>query len=194
MTKRRMKLLPRIIIGLFTVFLVCMFLIGIWDVFFRKTHYPIAYSEEVSLASSALGVDEAVIYATIYCESSFNKDAVSNMDARGLMQILPDTFEWLCEQEGLEPDAEMLFDPQTNIYYGTKFLSILYERYGNWDAAHAAYHAGHGRVDKWFENGDVVIDAEGSLTGIPIDATAVYVKKINRAKSGYIELLEEKEK
>jgi soluble lytic murein transglycosylase len=170
-----------------------MFIVGIWDVFFRKSYYPIAYEEEVSLASSALGVDEAVIYATIYCESSFNKEAVSNMDARGLMQILPETFEWLCELEGFESDTELLFDPQINVYYGTKFLSILYERYGNWDVAHAAYHAGHGRVDKWLENGEVVIDADGALTGIPIDATRVYVERINRAKSGYIKLLEDKE-
>jgi soluble lytic murein transglycosylase len=93
-----------------------------------------------------------------------------------------------------EFDEEKLFDPSTNIRYGTMFLSILYERYGNWDAVYAAYHAGHGRVDKWFEDGTVIIDADGNLTGIPIDATAVYVERVNKAKSIYTELLSKEEK
>ena len=74
------------------------------------------------------------------------------------------------------------------------FLSILYDRYENWDAVHAAYHAGHGRVDGWFESGEVIIDADGNLTGIPIDATSVYVERINSAKKVYTELLAKEKK
>ena len=190
MTKRKMRLLPKVVIILFTMFILFLFVLGVWDTFFRKNYYPITYEEEVTLASDTFGIDKAVIYSIIYCESSFNKDAVSNMDARGLMQMLPSTYEWLCSVDGIEYIEENLFDPQENVYYGTMYLSMLYDKYENWDAVFAAYHAGNGRVDKWFESGTVVVDAEGKLTGIPIDATAVYVEKVNSALDAYIKLLE----
>lgn len=190
MNKRKMRLLPKIIIALFILFILFLFVLGVWDTFFRKNYYPIAYEEEVSLASEAFGIDEAVIYSIIYCESSFNRDAVSNMNAKGLMQMLPSTYEWLCSLDETEYVEDDLFDPEKNIHYGTKYISMLYDKYENWDAVFAAYHAGNGRVDKWFEDGTVVVDAEGKLTGIPIDATAVYVDKINSALVEYIKLLE----
>lgn len=185
-----MRLLPKIVIVLFVLFILFLFCLGVFDAFFHKKYYPIAYEEEVALASDTYGIDEAIIYSIIYCESSFNREAVSNLDARGLMQMLPSTYEWLCSLDGVEYDEENLFDPQENIYYGTRYLSMLYDRYENWDAVFAAYHAGNGRVDKWLEEGTVVIDAEGKLTGVPIEATAVYVEKVNAALAQYIKLLE----
>lgn len=190
MNKRKMRLLPKIIITLLVLFILFLFVLGVWDTFFRRNYYPIAYEEEITLASESFGVDEAIIYSIIYCESSFNREAVSNMDARGLMQMLPSTYEWLCSLDGAEYVEEDLFDPQKNIYYGTKYLSMLYNKYENWDAVFAAYHAGNGRVDKWFEEGKLVIDADGKLTGIPIVATNVYVEKVNTALTQYIKLLE----
>lgn len=192
--KRKLRPIPKLIITVFVLFIVFLFFLGIWDTFFRASHYPMAYKEEITAACEEFGIDVETVFATIYCESSFNKEAVSNMNARGLMQLLPDTFEWLCTREGVEYDEEMLFDPATNIRYGTMFLSILYDRYENWDAVHAAYHAGHGRVDGWFERGEVIIDADGNLTGIPIDATSVYVERINSAKKVYTELLAKEKK
>jgi len=190
LSKRKMRLLPRIIIIVFALFIFFLFALGVWDTFFHKNYYPIAYEEEVALASDTFGVDEAIIYSIIYCESSFNREAVSNLDARGLMQMIPTTYEWLCELDGIEYAEENLFDAQENVYYGTKYLSMLYEKYKNWDAVFAAYHAGNGRVDKWLEDGTVVIDADGKLTGIPINATEVYVEKVNDALAQYIKLLE----
>ena len=186
-----MKLVPKIVIISLLVLIIFFFGLGVYDVFFGGNYYPVAYEEEIKAASEEFGVEEHIIYATIYCESSFDKNAVSNMDAHGLMQLLPSTFEWLAGRECTE---EELHDPALNILYGTKYLSILYKRYNNWDMAHAAYHAGNGRVDKWIEEGEVVVDADGRLTGIPIRATEVYVEKVNSAKEKYIEILEKEEK
>ena len=36
-----------------------------------------------------------MLAALVYCESSFREDAVSSVGAIGLMQIMPDTGEWL---------------------------------------------------------------------------------------------------
>ncbi len=189
-----MRPLPKIILGALALFLLFLFVLGVREVFFKKNYYPIYFENEVKLASDTFGVDEEIIYSVIYCESSFDKSAVSNMGAVGLMQLLPETLEWLCMRDGAEYSEEMLLDPEKNIYYGTMFLSMMFDRYENWDAAHAAYHAGHTRVDNWFADGTVVIDAEGRLTGIPIKATDVYVNKIRTAKKAYIKLLDKEEK
>ncbi len=194
MNKRHMRLAPKIVIGTFVVFLLFLFVLGVREVFFKKNYYPIEFEKEVESASKIFGVDESVIYSVIYCESSFKKSAESNMGAVGLMQLLPETLEWLCGKEGVEYNSDFLLNPEKNIYYGTMFLSILYDKYENWDLVHAAYHAGHTRVDNWIEEGTVVIDADGNLTGIPIKATDVYVEKINTAKKAYIKLLDKEEK
>lgn len=194
MNKRRMRPLPKIIISLFIIFIVFLFILGVLQLFRREKVYPIHYRDEVESAAETFGIDESTVYAVIYCESSFKKDVVSNMGAVGLMQLLPETLEWLCQREGVEYSQTLLTDPETNIYYGTMFLSILYDYFENWDAVHAAYHAGHTRVKNWLDDGTCVIDSDGNLFGIPIDATRVYVERINDAKYGYIKTLEKEQK
>lgn len=191
MQKRKIRPLPLIIILTLTILLAILFILGVYDVFFGKKSYPVKYKDEIRLASQTYNVDEHIIYATIFCESNFDKNAVSGMNAKGLMQLLPETYEWL---SGEEATNENIFNPEKNILYGTKYLSVLYNHYdGNWDSVHAAYHAGNGRVDRWYEEGTVVVDAEGNLTGIPLKATAVYVDRINEAKKAYIKIIGTKE-
>ena len=194
MNKRRMRPLPKIIISLLLVFIAFLFVLGVSELFRREKVYPIHYREEVKSASEKFGIDESTVFAVIYCESGFDKDAVSNMGAVGLMQILPETLEWLCEKDGVDYSEDFLTSPEKNIYYGTMFMSILYDYFENWDAVHAAYHAGHTRVRNWLDEGVCVIDADGNLFGIPIDATRVYVDRINAAKDGYIKTLEKEQK
>ena len=57
--------------------------------------YPLKYQDEVKAASEKYNVDEALIYGVIKTESNFNPDAVSHAGAIGLMQITPETFEWI---------------------------------------------------------------------------------------------------
>jgi soluble lytic murein transglycosylase len=193
LNRRKLRPLPKIVISLFIVFILFLFCFGIREVFFRP-NYPIAFEKEVSLASEAFGVDKSIIYSVIYCESSFDKDALSNMGAVGLMQLLPDTMEWLCTRDGVEYNEEYLYNPEKNIYYGAMFLSILYEKYKSWETVFAAYHAGHTRVDNWIEKGQAVILADGSFKGIPISATEVYVEKIVKTRNEYTKILEKKDK
>ncbi len=173
--------------------LLC-FVLGVREVFFKKNYYPIEFKKEVQAASEIFQVPEETLYSVIYCESSFRPHVESNMGAVGLMQLLPETLEWLCSREGSEYSEEYLLDPEKNIYYGAMFLSILYDKYENWDCVHAAYHAGHSRLDTWLLEGECIIDADGRLTGIPIKATEVYVDKINTARLAYIKLLDKEEK
>jgi soluble lytic murein transglycosylase len=155
----------------------------IWDKVDRA-NYPRDYSEYVEQYAGQYGVPEAVVYAVIKTESSFSSGAVSDAGAVGLMQIMPDTFNWLMTMTKESLEEGMLYDPATNIKYGTYYLSYLYLRYNSWDEVFAAYNAGHGNVDEWLED-EQYTDKDGKLSRIPFEETKNYVKKVNNAIDVY---------
>ena len=191
MKRRKLRILPGLL-SIFTLLLVVVAIIII--VCTREAPLPVEYPEIVESVAFEEGVPENVLYAVIYTESSFVSDAVSAAGAIGLMQMLPETAEWLCSREGVEFDKEMLIDPEFNIKYGAKYLKILYDRYENWDAAHAAYHAGFSRVDSWLEEGTAYYNDDGQLKGIPLTSTDLYVNKIRGLREKYFKQLQEEEK
>ena len=119
-----------------------------FDDMLQKKLNPIKYEESVSKYSEAYNVPEPIIYAVINTESSFQPDALSSKGAIGLMQITPTAFEWLCMKEGTTRDHLLLYDPDTNIKYGTFMLSLLQNEFKNWETVFAAYNAGRGRVNE----------------------------------------------
>ena len=157
-----------------------------------KAIYPRTYSELVSKYAAEYNVPEDVIYATIKVESSFDPEAVSSAGARGLMQMLPSTFEWLTADEhlGEHLDAKSLFDPEVSIRYGVYYLKYLYSKFDHkWDVACAAYNGGEGNVTKWLAD-ESYSDGKGNLTAYPdeFDETKNYVKKIKKAREMYRKL------
>lgn len=187
--KRRLKVLPTATLALFTVLLIVIAIIIIYNN--RDIPLPVEYREVVEATAFEEGIAEHILYAVIYTESSFDAEAESSVGAMGLMQLLPSTAQWLCEREGAEYNESMLTDPEFNVKYGARYLKILYDRYENWDAAHAAYHAGFTRVDSWLEEGTAVINEEGQLVGIPLESTSNYVNKIREVREKYFKQLEE---
>lgn len=155
------------------------------DAFLRKTH-PQKYAESVEKYAAEYDVPESVVYAVIKTESGFTPDAVSLKGAIGLMQINPDTFDWLCSKTGGEANALLLYEPDTNIRYGTYFLSLLHNEYKAWDTVYAAYNAGRGRVNSWLASEEY--NNNGRLKNIPYEETASYVKKVEKAQSVYARL------
>lgn len=155
------------------------------DAFLRKTH-PQKYAESVEKYAAEYDIPESVVYAVIKTESGFTPDAVSLKGAIGLMQITPDTFDWLCSKTGGEANALLLYEPDTNIRYGTYFLSLLHNEYKAWDTVYAAYNAGRGRVNSWLASEEY--NNNGRLKNIPYEETASYVKKVEKAQSVYARL------
>lgn len=155
------------------------------DAFLRKT-YPQKYAESVEKYAAEYDVPESVVYAVIKTESGFIPDAVSLKGAIGLMQITPDTFDWLCSKTGDEANSLLLYEPDTNIRYGTYFLSLLHNEYKAWDTVYAAYNAGRGRVNSWLASEEY--NNNGRLKNIPYEETASYVKKVEKAQSVYARL------
>ena len=154
----------------------------------EKQAYPQGYESYVTVYAETYGVPENLVYSVIRTESDFESGAVSRVGAIGLMQIIPDTFKWLTDDILFEHmEVGMLYDPETNIRYGTFYLSYLYDRYGNWDLAITAYNGGLGNVDEWLKD-DSYSDGEGGLKKIPFRETRQFVRRVNRAWEKYDKL------
>ena len=139
----------------------------------------------VCAASTEFDVPAAMILAVIRTESDFHADALSRAGALGLMQLMPDTFAWLCETLDEPHTADEITDPETNVRLGSYYLSYLFRKFGSWRVALAAYNAGEGRVTSWLE--DPALSTGGNLRRIPYPETAAYVKK---ALAYYVHYLE----
>ncbi len=170
-----------IVISLLLIFIVI--LISIACFFETKTFlYPRLYQDIVSKYSAEYNVPEQIIFATIKNESNFNPNAVSYAGAIGLMQLMPETFEWIIsDMLGETIIGKNAFDPDTNIKCGTYMLSWLYKKFEDWTLVFAAYNAGIGNVQKWLSNN--TYSSNGKLTNIPFPETNKYVEKqINTTK------------
>lgn len=149
--------------------------------------YPLKYEQEIIKAGENYGLEPELIAAVIYSESRFQEDATSSVGAMGLMQIMPETFQWLCEKRGESYPQEALYDPFISIDYGSFCLSWLYEHFGDIYTACAAYNAGIGTVEGWLENEEYSSDGV-TLYEIPYGETENYVEKIKGAVNKYNEL------
>lgn len=163
---------------------------GIWfgaDKIIRANH-PIGFADTVTYYSRMYGLDEYEVYAFIKTESGFDPRSESSVGARGLMQIMPDTFDWIryrLNEENIEFDS--MYRPDDNIRYGCYLLSYLNEQFGGGiTETAAAYHAGAGSVENWLS--DPEYSDSGRLTEIPTSDTAHYVDKITAAYDTYCRL------
>ncbi|RUX28582.1 lytic transglycosylase domain-containing protein [Mesorhizobium sp. M2A.F.Ca.ET.042.01.1.1] len=103
------------------------------------------YAAHVAEASKRFGVPSAWIRAVMNQESAGDVRAVSSAGARGLMQIMPDTWQELRARWSLGRDP---FDPRDNILAGTAYLRELHDRFGS-PGFLAAYNAGPGRYEAY---------------------------------------------
>ncbi len=148
------------------------------------SRFPIKYSEFVKKAAKDYNLEPSLVYAVILTESGFNANAVSNKDARGLMQLREITAEWLSEEIGQEFKFSELYKPDVNINLGAYYLRKLTDQYGNTDTALAAYNAGSGNVSGWLK--DKKYSSDGvSLDNIPFGETRRYISKVNSRRRMY---------
>jgi len=144
-----------------------------------KWMYPIKFQNEIVAASQKYQVDPYLILAVIRSESGFKTDRVSKKGAVGLMQIMPDTAEWIVSQAGLRPKNDhYLYDPVMNIEIGTWYLNFLLTRYeGDLIKVIAAYNAGPGKVSGWLTTEQWSGQRE-TIEDIPFGETRLYVQRV----------------
>jgi soluble lytic murein transglycosylase len=125
----------------------------------REITLPLKHEDIIRQQAADKDVDAALIAAVIYEESKF-RDQTSHAGARGLMQLTPQTADYIAAKSGgTEFEQGDLATPQINIAYGAWYLRYLKDKYEGRDlVAVAAYNAGEGQVDEW------VADAGGLVT------------------------------
>mgnify|MGYP003100548891 FL=1 len=154
----------------------------------ERAQHPLYYADTITAYADAQELDPALVAAVILCESSYDPKAESRLGARGLMQLMPDTAEWVAHklgEDGADYSFDKLYDPQTNIRFGTWYLGYLSRRF-NGDATKivCAYHAGQGNVDSWLKNPQYSSDGV-TLDVIPTQDTATYASRVLRARDIY---------
>ncbi len=113
--------------------------------------YGYKYKKLAIKYSKQYGIDENVVLAIIQTESGFNNSETSSKGAIGLMQIMPETAEYISVMKG--GVRYNLNDPETNIDFGVYYYKYLLEKFKSEDVAICAYNAGESTVLKWFNGG-----------------------------------------
>lgn len=163
----------------------------IWqnDDFQRHYFYPDDYQNTINFYANRYKVDRDLVAGVILAESKFQPKARSLYDARGLMQLMPETAIWIARQ--IEDDdftVEKLYNPKVNIKYGTWYLAELQSEFGhNEILVLAAYNAGRGNVHEWIDKYHWTEDFQ-NYNEIPFPETREYVKRVLKNKQEYIQL------
>ncbi len=186
---RRKRSTAPVMIAVVLIFALIIGIVGYFGYrYYLEKTYPLGYQDYVECYAKENRISKYLVYAVIKTESGFRPDAVSNVGARGLMQIMEDTFDWIkFKSDDEETVYYDMYDPKTNIDFGCRLLGYLYEEFGNVETVAAAYHAGRGGVNEWLEDSRYSKDGV-HLDVIPIPDTAHYVDKITKAMDMYIEL------
>ena len=146
------------------------------------------YDEYIRQFAQEFQVDQSFISAIIARESHYDTKAESRVGARGLMQIMQDTGEWVSGRLAVRPYSyELLFEPQINIRFGAWYLGYLSAQFnGDPVMIASAYHAGANNVKLW-----ALKYAQDKRTlridQIPTEDTKDYVQKVMNAYALFYE-------
>lgn len=161
----------------FIVLLVVVFLFTFIVIYFILA-FKTDYKDFVFAEAQKNDIDPALVFAVIKAESKFDKNAKSKAGAIGLMQIRLETANYVCEINGENAIAEsQLFDPQTNIKIGTKYLLYLAQKFESLDTVICAYNAGETVVKNWLLDAQYSKDGK-TLVKVPYKETKDYLSKV----------------
>ena len=147
---------------------------------------PLRHDDIIRQQARDKGLDPALIAAVIYTESRF-RDQTSNAGAKGLMQLMPRTADYIARKSGGTAFRQGdLATPQVNISYGSWYLRYLLDKYGgNTILALAAYNAGEGKVDGWWRDAAARGERFRIAAHIPFPETRDYVTHVIQTRRAY---------
>ena len=170
----------------FCVAIVVIIAVAGYNIYLKASH-PTEFNGFVEYYCDEYNVDIALVMAVIKCESGYNKDAQSDAGAKGLMQLTEETFY---DVHKMVDDSEEITyethwnDTETNIKYGTKYISYLFRLFdGDKTAVLAAYNAGMGNVRQWMGDDNLL-----TISEIRFPETKDYVEKVLKAEETYKKL------
>ncbi|HEX6559035.1 MAG TPA: lytic transglycosylase domain-containing protein, partial [Longimicrobiales bacterium] len=111
----------------------------------RRYRIPADLAAKIYDVALAEGIDPKLAFSLVSVESDFAHKAISPVGALGLTQLMPSTARFFDPKI----DRADLFDPDTNLHIGFRFLKELITKYnGNVDRALSAYNRGPAVVDR----------------------------------------------
>ncbi len=152
----------------------------------------VTWQDTIERYAAQYNLQPAFVTAIIRNESSFRTNAESNVGARGLMQMMPDTAEWIAGKlDDYSYNFDNMWDAETNIRYGCWYLGYLSRLFhGDAMLVSAAYHAGQTTVTQWLS------DPNKSSDGVTLDLskladgpTKQYIGRVTQTYGIYQSLL-----
>ncbi|MBU1290561.1 tetratricopeptide repeat protein [bacterium] len=148
--------------------------------------YPAYFEDMIREYALKYEIDPLLALAMIREESRFNAWNESVAGARGLMQIIFSTGEWIAQKLNFEDfNDEMLFSPEVNINLGCWYIGYLKERFLNDPILIiSGYNAGPGTTSKWLEQYDRS-DLDNFVENVPYSETREHIKKVMKSYQMY---------
>ena len=152
----------------------------------QEVTLPLRHDDIIRQQAADKGLDASLIAAVIYAESRF-RDQTSHAGAKGLMQIMPSTADYIARKSGGTAFQQGdLATPQINIAYGSWYLRYLLDHYhGSVVLTLAAYNAGEGKVDEWWNAAVARGERFRVASHIPFAETRDYVGRVLDARTRY---------
>ena len=152
----------------------------------QEVTLPLRHEDIIRQQADDKGLDPALIAGVIFAESHF-RDQTSQVGAKGLMQLMPETAAYIAQKSGGTAFVQGdLATPQVNISYGSWYLRYLLDKYdGREVLALAAYNAGEGTVDEWVAVASARGERFRAADHVPFPETRHYVQKVLAAQQDY---------
>ena len=153
---------------------------------FGQAIYPFPFPDLILGWANERNLNPLLVTALVRQESRFQADIQSVVGAVGLMQVMPETGEWISQQLG--EDSYTLSAPADNVKYGTWYLDFTHRQYDdNSLFAVASYNAGPGAVSSWIEEGKFT-NSDDFVDNIPYPETKGYVESVLGGYWNYLRL------
>ena len=138
--------------------------------------FPVVFEDEFENAAKESGLSVEALLAVARRESALSPEAVSEVGARGLMQLMPSTARLTARKHNYRYSRSRLMRPGYNTAVGGLYYADLIDNYGgNRVLALAAYNAGPNRVRRWREGG---LSVARWVDTIPFKETREYVRAV----------------
>ncbi len=153
-----------------------------------QSHQP-RYRNLIEKYAAEYDLNPAYVSAIIMQESGYDPNAVSNKGAMGLMQFMPNTFEWVAPNCGISKnDVGAVYEPENAIKMGCYLLRYICRKIGSDDPVlvACAYHAGWGTVPSWIK--DYSTDGKTlKVSQIPKSDTRTYAGRVLNSYAIYLQ-------
>ncbi|MFZ4738890.1 MAG: transglycosylase SLT domain-containing protein [Bradymonadia bacterium] len=143
--------------------------------------YPRAFASTLEARARHYGVDPLLLWAFMTVESSYNPRAISRSNARGLMQVMPQTGGLIADRMALRGfSPALLFEPEVVLDMSAWYVHQLLRKFdGQVALAIASYNAGPHRMASWLRKKSK-LPLDELIEEIPYDEAREYTKKVLR--------------